>query len=175
MTKCSFKAYAFLLIFFSFSCLQGICMSRQSQILFLSDVGIFWVHVWCASQTRPRFNVPSERLSKAQYHHQKGSLSALYNMLRITGTDLYTPESTSTPRGAYKRAAVLALQLRQPTVLSLSLTSLTHFKYYLVNRGNENESHFPRVKRSGQVKDRSTDHRFMRPIPNYLWASSPLN
>ena len=30
-----------LIIFFSFSCLQGICMSRQSQILFLSDVGIF--------------------------------------------------------------------------------------------------------------------------------------
>ena len=47
--------------FFSFSCLQGICMSRQSQILFLSDVGIFTVHVWCATQTRPRFNVPSER------------------------------------------------------------------------------------------------------------------
>ena len=41
-------------------CLQ-FCMSRQSQILFLSDVGIFIVHVWCATQTRPRFNVPSER------------------------------------------------------------------------------------------------------------------
>ena len=40
-------------------------MSRQSQILFLSDVGIFIVHVWCATQTRPRFNVPSER--RTQY------------------------------------------------------------------------------------------------------------
>ena len=39
----------------------AVCMSRQSQILFLSDVGIFIVHVWCATQTRPRFNVPSER------------------------------------------------------------------------------------------------------------------
>ena len=29
-----------LIIFFSFSCAH-ICMSRQSQILFLSDVGIF--------------------------------------------------------------------------------------------------------------------------------------
>ena len=38
-------------------------MSRQSQILFLSDVGVFIVHVWCATQTRPRFNVPSERRS----------------------------------------------------------------------------------------------------------------
>merc|ERR1711963_873141 len=42
-------------------CLQGICMSRQSQILFLSAVGFFIVHVWCAAQTRPRFYVPSER------------------------------------------------------------------------------------------------------------------
>ena len=47
-----------LIIFFS--CLH-FCMSRQSQILFLSDVVIFIVHVWCATQTRPRFNVPSER------------------------------------------------------------------------------------------------------------------
>ena len=37
-----------------------ICLSRQSQILFLSDIGIFIVHVWWATQTRPRFNVPSE-------------------------------------------------------------------------------------------------------------------
>ena len=39
----------------------AVCMSRQSQILFLSDVGIFIVHAWCVTQTRPRFNVPSER------------------------------------------------------------------------------------------------------------------
>ena len=39
----------------------AVCMSRQSQILFLSDVGIFIVHVWCATQTRPQFNVPSKR------------------------------------------------------------------------------------------------------------------
>ena len=52
-----------LIIFFSFSCLQGICMSRQSQILFLSDVGIFIVYVWCATQTRPRSNVQFERCS----------------------------------------------------------------------------------------------------------------
>ena len=58
---------------FFFSCLQGICMSRESQNLFLSDVRIFWVHVWCATQTRPRFNVPSERrgvttISNTQTH-----------------------------------------------------------------------------------------------------------
>ena len=40
-----------------FFCLH-ICMSRQSQILFLSDVGIFLVHDCCATQTRPRFDVP---------------------------------------------------------------------------------------------------------------------
>ena len=54
-------------------CLQGICMSRQSQIRFLSDVGIFIVHAWCVTQTRPRFNVPSERrgitsFSNTQFH-----------------------------------------------------------------------------------------------------------
>ena len=38
-------------------CLQGICMSLQLQILFLSDVGIFIVHAWCATQTRPQFNI----------------------------------------------------------------------------------------------------------------------
>ena len=39
----------------------AVCISRQSQILFLSDVRIFIVHAWCVTQTRPRFNVPSER------------------------------------------------------------------------------------------------------------------
>lgn len=39
----------------------AVCMTRQSQILFLSDVGIFIVHDWRVTQTRPRFNVPSER------------------------------------------------------------------------------------------------------------------
>ena len=61
-TYCS--SIELLLYFFWVSflqCLKGICMSRQSQIRFLSDVGIFIVHAWCVAQTRPRFNVPSER------------------------------------------------------------------------------------------------------------------
>ena len=52
--KCSAQTFIFFV-------LLRICLSRQSQILFLSAVGIFTVHVWCATQTRPRFNVPSER------------------------------------------------------------------------------------------------------------------
>ena len=41
----------------------GVCSlyAPAITILFLSDVGIFIVHVWCATQTRPRFYVPSER------------------------------------------------------------------------------------------------------------------
>ena len=41
----------------------GVCnlFAPAITILFLSDVGIFIVHAWCATQTRPRFNVPSER------------------------------------------------------------------------------------------------------------------
>ena len=39
-------------------------MHRQSHIIFLSDVGIFIthiVHVWFATETRPRFYIPSDR------------------------------------------------------------------------------------------------------------------
>ena len=46
----------------------------------------------------------------------------------ITGTDLITTEPTSTPRGANKRAAVLALQLKQLTILMLSLHSVPILK-----------------------------------------------
>ena len=50
----------FVLFIFLYFCLH-ICLSRQSQILFLSDVEIFIVHVWYATQSRPWFNVLSER------------------------------------------------------------------------------------------------------------------
>ena len=52
--------FIFFIYLYFFSFLQ-ICINRQSQILFLGAVGIFIAHVWCATQTRPRFNVPSER------------------------------------------------------------------------------------------------------------------
>ena len=52
---------------------RAVCMSRQSQILFLSDVGIFIyiVHAWCVTQTRPRFNVPSERRGVTRFSNTK--------------------------------------------------------------------------------------------------------
>ena len=47
--------------FFFFFCLQVSVWAGSHIILFLSAVGFFIVHVWCATQTRPRFYVPSER------------------------------------------------------------------------------------------------------------------
>ena len=82
-----------------------------------------------------------------QYHCHKGmSQSTLQHI--ITGTDLYTQEPTSTPRGVYKRAATRERCNLGNQQFFHCLCVRTHFKYCWVNRGNGGKVSFPRIHRA---------------------------